>query len=150
MDIQKPAQLLAGHQDWVANLAMSQDESLLLSGDTKGQIVVWDRPAGKELRRWKTKGWAYAVALRPDNQQAVVTERIPLIFDSGRMDAVRLYDLTTGQVQKDLTADFKGQHIGSAAYSPDGKVLALARGGETDGTARSISSIRRAARRSAS
>lgn len=131
--IQKPAQLLAGHKDWIVALAMSKDESLLLSGDDKGEIVLWDRPAGKEIRRWKTKGWAYAAAISPDNKQALVTERIPLIFDSGRMDAVKLYDLATGQVQKDLSADFKGQHICSAAYSPDGKLLALGRGGEANG-----------------
>jgi WD40 repeat protein len=37
-------------------------------------------------------------------------------------------------VVKDLQGDFKKMHIAAAGYSPDGKFLAIARGGECDGT----------------
>jgi WD40 repeat protein len=73
------------------------------------------------------------VALSPDNRQAVVSERVPLVFDSGRLDGIKLWDATTGQMQRDLTGEFKGMYIAAAAYAPDGKLLAVARGGEVDG-----------------
>ncbi len=131
---QQSARVLAGHGEWVTAMVLSRDEKLLLSGDDGGQVIVWDREAGKELRRWKTpRGWVYALALSPDNKQAVVTERVPLIFDAGRHDGVKLWDAATGQVQRDLGTGFKGMHLAAAAYSLDGKVLALARGGETSG-----------------
>jgi WD40 repeat protein len=75
------------------------------------------------------------VALSPDGKQACVTERLPLVFDSGRHAAVRLWDTTTATVTKDLSAEkeFKGNHMSAAAYSPDGKQLAVLRGGESNG-----------------
>ncbi len=131
--VQQAARTLEGHREWVVGLALSRDEKLLLSGDDAGQVIVWDRPAGKELRRWSVKGWVYAVALSPDNNQALVSERLPLVFDSGRHAGVKLWDAAAGKVQHDLGALFKGLFLSAAAYSPDGKLLALGRGGEVDG-----------------
>ena len=124
------AQVLDAHKEWVGAMAMTPDGLTLLSGDDAGQIIVWDRPAGKELRRWKTKGWAYGIALSPDAKQAFLSERLPLVFDSGRYNAIKLWDATKGEMQHDMTADYKDMYIAAAAYSPDGKVLALVRGGE--------------------
>lgn len=131
--IQESARTLQGHHDWVQALALSPDDRLLLSGDDQGEIIVWDRAAGKEQQRWKLKGWAYAAALAPDNSQALISERVPLIFDSGRSDGVKLYDLATGRVTHDLSSQCKGMHLAAAAFSFDGKLLALGRGGELDG-----------------
>ena len=39
--------------EWVTGLALSRDDQLLLSGDDGGQVLVWDRAAGTELRRWQ-------------------------------------------------------------------------------------------------
>jgi WD40 repeat protein len=124
------AQVLDAHKEWIGAMAMTPDGQTLISGDDAGQIIVWDRPTGKELRRWKTKGWAYGIALSPDAKQAFVSERLPLVFDSGRYNGVKLWDATKGEVQHDMTADYKDMFIAAAAFSPDGKVLALARGGE--------------------
>jgi WD40 repeat protein len=134
VELQQAAQVLDAHKEWVTALSMTPDGTALLSADDAGEVIVWDRPAAKELRRWKVKGWAYAAALSPDKKQAVVTERVPLVFDSGRHAGVKLWDATTGKEQRDLSADYKGMHLAAAAYSPDGKVLALGRGGEVDGT----------------
>jgi WD40 repeat protein len=131
VEVQKACRLLDGHREWVQGLSRSRDGSLLLSGDDAGEVVLWE--AGKELRRWKVKGWCYALALAPDGNQALVSERLPLVFDSGRHADVRLWDATAGKPQGELEADFKKIYISSAAYSPDGKVLALGRGGEADG-----------------
>ena len=130
---QAPARVLAGHREWVTGLALSADQKLLVSGDDAGKVIFWDREAGKELRRWAVKGWVYALALSPDGKQAAVTERVPLVFDSGRHAGVRLWDAATGKPQHDLGPLFKGMYLSAAAYSPDGKLLALGRGGEVDG-----------------
>ncbi len=134
VDFRKGAdRILTGHREWVMGLALSGDEKLLVSADDAGEVIVWDRLAGKQLQRWKVKGWAYALALSPDTKQVLVSERVHLVFDSGRHAGVKLWDRTTGKVQHDLGATFKGMHLSAAAYAPDGKLLVLARGGEVDG-----------------
>ena len=130
---QPPARTIQGHE-WIVGLALSHDQSTLITGDDAGNVILYDRATGTEKKRWQVKGWAYAVALSPDLQQACVSERYPLVFDSGRHTAVKLWNATTGTVQHDLSKEFKDLQIAAAAYSPDGKTLALGRGGEADGT----------------
>jgi len=120
-------------KEWIVGLSMSHDQSTLIAGDDAGQVVVYNRSAGTELKRWQVKGWAYAVALSPSLKQACVSERYPLVFDSGRHVSVKLWDATTGTVQHDLSKEFKDMQIAAAAYSADGKLLAIGRGGEADG-----------------
>jgi WD40 repeat protein len=133
VDLQPSARTFDGHKEWVTAMSMSKDEKIILTGDDNGTVVLWERESGKEVQRWKTKGWVNGAALSPDAKQAFISERVPLVFDSGRHSATKLWDAATGQVQKDLDADFKGQFLGSAAYSPDGKLLAVGRNGEVDG-----------------
>jgi WD40 repeat protein len=130
----KPTRTLTEHKEWVVGMGLSHDGTALISGDDGGHVLVWDRAAGTVAHRWRVKGWAYAVALSPDRQQACVSERLPLVFDSGRHAGVRLWDVTKGEVERDLSGLFKGQYLSAAAYSADGTLLALGRGGEADGT----------------
>jgi WD40 repeat protein len=131
----KPAKTLTEHKEWIVGMEMSRDGKAMISGDDAGEVIVWDAAAGVVKKRWKAKGWAYAVALSPDQKQACVSERLPLVFDSGRHSAFQLWDVAAGKVEKDLSAlkEFKGNHMGSAAYSLDGKLLAVGRGGEAAG-----------------
>jgi WD40 repeat protein len=129
----KSAKTLTEHKEWIVGMELSRDGAAIISGDDGGHVLVWDRVAGSVRQRWRVKGWAYAVALSPGGKQACATERFPLVFDSGRHAAVQLWDVAAAKVEKDLSALFKGQHLGAAAYSPDGKLLALGRGGEVDG-----------------
>src|SRR5262249_6010830 len=80
--VQPSATVLTAHREWVSGMSRSRVGKLLLSGDDAGQVIVWDCEAGKELRRWTLKSWAYAVALSPDGKQALLSERKPLVFDS--------------------------------------------------------------------
>lgn len=130
---QQSSRALSGHKEWVSGLSLSADGKTLLSGDDGGQVVVWDLPAGKEVRRWKIKGWCQAVALSPDAKLALISERVHLVFDSGRHAGVKLWDATTGTLKFDLDTIFKGMYLSAAAFAPDGKVLAIGRGGEVDG-----------------
>jgi WD40 repeat protein len=120
-------------REWITGLALSHDQSTLITGDDAGQVVLFDRANGAEKQRWSVKGWAWAVALSPDNAQAVVSERYPVVFDSGRHTGVKLWKTADASVQFDLSKDFKDMQIAAAAYSSDGKIVAIARGGETDG-----------------
>lgn len=131
--VRKATRTLAGHKEWVTTFAFDRDGKLLASGDEKGEIVVWDFAAGTERNRWKTKGWIWGLALSPDGSTVAASERIPLVFDSGRMQAVRIWDSATGQSKLDLSKTFDKQVIGAMAYAPDGKTLAVGRGGESDG-----------------
>jgi WD40 repeat protein len=92
---QGAARVLDTHKDWICGFAMSRDQSLLVSGDDAGMVIVWDRESGKQLKQWKVTGWAYAVAFSPDNKEVVVSERIPLIFDRGRHSNARVWDAST-------------------------------------------------------
>jgi WD40 repeat protein len=130
--VQKPAQVLAGHRDWVLGMSLTADGKTLVTGDDKGEVIVWDRITGKEQRRWKLKGWAWAVAVEPEGKALLVSERVPLVFDSGSQSALKLWNPQTGELKVDLSKEIK-ERIGAAAYSPDGKWLAIGRGGELDG-----------------
>ncbi len=129
----KAAKVLEGHKEWILGMTLTADGNTLISGDDGGNVVIWDRAEGKEQRRIKVKGWVFALAVSPDMKQLLVSERVPLIFDSGRYHAVKLYDLVEGKVQHDLSAQFKDAIIGSAIFSPDGKTLYLGRAGEANG-----------------
>ena len=120
---QQAERVLEGHKEWVQAISLSRDGKLLISGDDGAQAVVWDMTAGKEIRRWKLKGWAYGMALSPDASQVVISERIPLVFDRGQHKGVKLWDVATGQVKQDWSDQFK-VYISCAAFSPDGKLVA--------------------------
>jgi WD40 repeat protein len=133
VEIQQAAQVLESHTEWVSGLALSAAGNLLISGDDHGQIIVWDRSAAKEIRRWRIKGWTYSMALSPDARQLFIAERIPLSYAyPQRYVAAKLWDPETGQVRHDLAAACKREHMISAAFAPDSKLLALSPGGEAD------------------
>jgi WD40 repeat protein len=133
VEVQQATRVLESHTEWVQGLALSADGNLLISGDDHGQIIVWDRPAAKEIRRWRIKGWTYSMALTPDARQLFIAERIPLSYVyPQRYVAAKLWDPTTGQVRHDLSATCKREHMVAAAYAPDSKLLALSPGGEAD------------------
>jgi len=132
VDVHEASRVLEGHNDWVLGISLTPDGNTLISGDDKGTIIVWDRNSGKEVRRWKLKGWVWALAVSPDAQTVIASERIPLIFDSGRHSALKLWNPQTGEMKTDITKEADKQMIAAAAFSPDGKWLAIIRGGETD------------------
>ena len=130
--VQKFARELTAHKDWVLGLSMTPDGKTLVSGDDKGEVIVWDLVAAKEIRRWKLKGWAWALAVSPDGQSALISERVPLVFDSGARSGLNLWNVKTGAIKADLGKDIK-ERMSAAAYSSDGKWLAVCRGGEANG-----------------
>ncbi len=130
----KSIRTLNAHKEWVIDLNLTRDGNTFITGDDAGQIIVWNREAGTIRNRWTVKGWAYALAISPDAKQTCVGERFPVVFDSARHSGLKLWNAVTGELIKDIAEPFKKSYIGSAAYSPDGKLLAVGRGGEIDGT----------------
>jgi WD40 repeat protein len=132
--VQDATRVLDAHREWVLGLALSADGKTLVSGDDKGEVIVWDRESATPRQRWNVKGWVWALALAPDAASLCVSERLPLVFDSGRHLGLKVWDPTTAKALHDLGKLFNKEMIAAAAFSPDGKTLAVARGGEIDGT----------------
>ncbi|MFT5470946.1 MAG: hypothetical protein ACI8UO_006079 [Verrucomicrobiales bacterium] len=126
--------VLGGHEEWVTVMMLSQDESLLVSGDDSGQVIVRNRESGEEIRRWEVTGWVHALALSPDNQRAVISERYPVVFDSGRHSAIRLWDAGKGEPLADLSGGYKKMYLSAAAWSPDSNRVVIGRGEEAEGS----------------
>ncbi len=149
------AQILEGHRDWVSSLALSRDESRLISGDVTSLVIAWDLKGRKEIARWSGHpwNWVVAAALSPDGESALVSE-----FRYKRDDfdipaaALKLWNVADGTQKLDLLKihlpklDAKANSYGSAQawrkfvkrgliaadFSPDGKLVAVGQGGETD------------------
>lgn len=151
----QPAQhVFTGHRDWVRGLGLSLDQKRLITGDDTGLICVWDLAGRKEIARWTgyPGNWVTAACLSPDGQTAFVGE---ICHPRGSFDRppaqVRLFDASTGKETLDILkviypdvkvrdnsygyattwSKFVAMGIVAAEFSADGKLLALAQGGET-------------------
>ncbi len=130
--VQKADRVFQEHKEWILGLALSKDGKTAISGDDGGQVLVWDFASGKIERQWKVKGWVFALAMSPTSPQALISERIPLVFDSDRYAALKLWNAADAKLDRDLSPMFKGEFFEAAAYSPDGKLVAVGRAGETE------------------
>ena len=147
--------VLEKHQDWVISLGLSHDEKRIISGDVKSHVVVWDLESRQEIASWVGHpwNWASSVALTPDGQCALVSEyrykRDDFDIPSA---ALKLWNASDGTEKLDLLKvqfpklDPDSSTYGSAQvwkkfvaggliaadFSPDGTIVALGQGGETD------------------
>lgn len=129
-DIEKGARAgtLAGHEDFVRDLAYSRDGSLLASTGLDKTVRVWNIAAARELYLLAPEGFVHS------STSGLVTEpiRVPLlavafspdgkILATGGADRlVRLWDAETGK----FIRAFQGHAmtITALAFSPDGKIL---------------------------
>jgi WD40 repeat protein len=150
-----PAHTLTGHDDWVLSLGISADGRRLISGDAAARVIVWDLAERNQIVRWSGYPWNWiqALALSPDGQTAVVSEHR---YKRDDFDipaaALRVYDAATGEMKLDILKTmfpkydpqqntygsgqiwrkFIAQGLVAADISPDGKLVALGQGGETD------------------
>jgi WD40 repeat protein/beta-lactamase regulating signal transducer with metallopeptidase domain len=118
---------LVGHTAAVHGLAFSPDGKLLASGGADAVIHLWDVQKGAEIARTSGTDPVRSVVFTPDGKT--------LIAGGGRV--IKLYDAATGKEVAALTpGPAGGDDVPSplaAAFSPDGKTLALA---ADDGTVR--------------
>jgi WD40 repeat protein len=135
VQVQKTARAAEAHQEWVRSISIGSDGKQLLSGDDKGTAILWNGADGTEVRRFQSPGWLRAVALSADGRLAVTCEYAPRY--AGFANAIKIWDAASGAVKFDLGKDLKrGDRVAgmaAAAFSPDGKILALGQGGEIEG-----------------
>jgi WD40 repeat protein/tRNA A-37 threonylcarbamoyl transferase component Bud32 len=117
---------LKGHIGTVYSVAFSGDGKLLASAGS-GTIELWDMASGQEKPTFmrRTPGVYFVAFSRDGTLLASAGIRVdPKTKKSG--GEVTLWDVATGQEE----ATFKGLPFGvtSVAFSPDGKLLALAGG----------------------
>lgn len=125
VELQQAAKVLDSHKDWVRGLSLSADGSRLLTGDDHGQAILWDVAEAKEIRRVTVKGWNTALALAPDGKTALLSQAAAQY--TGQPTGIQLWDLESAKPLHDLSKDFK-MNVGAAAFTGDGKLLALGQG----------------------
>lgn len=139
LPVQTECRKIDGHNpEWLRRLDMNADRSKLLSGDDSGLAILWDVANWSEITRVKNDvGWIRGLALSPDAKQAITTNYgIRYSYFSRH---IRLWDLETGEESLELEKATGGNRgvtpINAAAFSPDGKLVALGKGGEDGGGA---------------
>lgn len=149
--------VLEGHAGWVLGLGISADGKRLISGDDKCLSIVWDLNERKQIASWHgyDRVWVRSAALTADGKTAFTGEFADRRsnFDAPAAQA-RLWNADDGSMKLDLlkvwTPKVKDEDrvdsygyrqawtklvkrgLVCAEFSPDGKLLAVGQGGETD------------------
>jgi WD40 repeat protein len=99
-------------------LAFSPDGGRMVIADASGRVLLWDVGAGRELTRWQAhESGILGLALSPDGRLIATA----CYADGG----VRLWDAISGGQRGALKVS---TCVPALAFSPDGTLLAMARG----------------------
>ncbi len=148
---------LEGHKGWILGLGISADGKRLISGDDTCLSIVWDVASRKRISQWQgyDRVWVRSAALSPDGKRAFTAEfagrrsnfDVPAPqarfwdSESGKMTLDLLRIWTPKVKDKDRIDSYGYRSVWSklikrglvcAAFSPDGAMLAVGQGGETD------------------
>ncbi|MEH2248427.1 eIF2A-related protein [Nostoc sp.] len=97
----------------VLSVAFSPDGQYLATGDTKGEIQIWDTGTRKQLVRCRGhQHWTWAVTFSPDGRY---------LASAADDYLVKLWDVETGQ----CLHTYKGHtySVNAVAFSPEGNIL---------------------------
>jgi WD40 repeat protein len=128
--VQKPVRELTGHNEWVHGLTQTPDGKILVTGDDRGVVIVWELPTGKEVRRWQADFWMRALGVSPDGKTIAASEYFAFRHPEKEKDSYRrfrLWDVETGKPKLDLSETLKDT-MSAVRYSGDGKWLAVSVG----------------------
>lgn len=122
----KPVQLLAA-QDMRHPLAFSVGGMFLATGGRANVVKIWNMETGLETLLLRHSGDVTSVAFSPDERTIVTSStRLNVLAGMTPRGEARLYDITSGKVLHEIVAH--DGPIYGAAFSPDGKILALVSG----------------------
>lgn len=145
----------AEHPDWVQSMAVSADGRRMVTGDAAGNLISWDLAERKVLARWKGHPWNWIIALAVSpNGDRVLASEYRYKRDDFDIPAagLKVWDPATGKESLDvlkvqfpkLNPDdnsygggqmwrkFVANGLVAADFSPDGQLMAVGQGGETD------------------
>jgi RNA polymerase sigma factor (sigma-70 family) len=110
---------LKGHQGEVKRAVFAPDGKRLATGSADGTVRLWDVATGEETLKLDGKRAVLALAFSGDGTT--------LATGGGEEGTPRLWDASTGKLLHELGPHFVD--VNSVAFSPDGKVIASAGGG---------------------
>jgi Tol biopolymer transport system component len=107
------------HGRSVTGLAWSPDGKELASGSLDGTVILWDTVKGESIRYIENRNKEVSnLAWSPDGNMVMVNLRSEII----------IWDPASGEVLQSIDTTFTR----SAAWSPDGKILAYSMGDDPD------------------
>jgi RNA polymerase sigma factor (sigma-70 family) len=118
----KAAQTIATDHKNLFAVAFTPDSKTLATIGTWSEVRFWDVASGRERSRTKNEGRPFvaSVAFTPDSRTMIAAE-----MHSG---CLHLWDVATGELKPQ--PEGHSHWPGPAVFSPDGKLLATASGGE--------------------
>jgi WD40 repeat protein/DNA-binding SARP family transcriptional activator len=106
---------LRGHRDFVRDMRLSPDGSLVGSVSNDGELIVWDTTTGRPLERWATAS-PWGVGFSPDGD---------LVYAGGGDTMLRTYDLSAEDTYLQRTTQVSNVDVfAHADFSPDGQQVA--------------------------
>ena len=100
----------------ILSVSFSPNNKLLATGDTNGEILVWQvKDSQLKFRLKADNNWIRSVAFSPDGKT---------LASAGENQTIKIWDMTNGSYLQTLN-DQRNQ-VWSIVFSPDGKTLASA------------------------